>query len=348
MYILIKIRLKVGDVNCVSPLKGFVIGTHPSGKDMYKITSYSVHHLELVKNSWVECYSSDVGYFSNKVVKNFIELPCGNCLECRLAYSRQWADRMMLEAQEHSSNFFLTLTYDNEHLHVVPVSDGSVMGTLDKRDVQLFMKRLRKHYSEQKIRYYLSGEYGDNTYRPHYHAILFGLDIEDLQQFGFSSNYPVYISDTISKIWGKGHVLISPVSWDTCAYTARYVVKKQKGRTAVFYDSLGIEPEFCLMSRRPGIARNYFDKNYKDIYKTDEVIYSTSKGGRTSKPPRYFDKCLERIDEQWYIIIKAARQQVAEQARANLLNHTKLTFSEILERRKEALEYRTKVLKRIL
>ena len=333
---------------CVSPLKGFVIGKHPSGKDKFKITSYDVDHVEFLNNSWVDCYSVTLGGYSTKVVREFTEIPCGHCLECRLSYSRQWADRMMLESQDHDYNWFFTLTYDNEHINLVPVSNGSFMGTLDKRDVQLFMKRLRKHYSDQKVRFYLAGEYGDNTYRPHYHAIIFGLQIDDLEQFGMSSNYPVYISNTISKIWGKGHIMIAPVSWDTCAYTARYVVKKQKGRTAALYDSIGIEPEFCLMSRRPGIGRNYFDEHYKDIYKTDEVIYSTAKGGHTSKPPRYFDKCLERLDEDWYNLVKASRKRVAEEARRVLLHYSGLTIQEINQRRKEALKSRTKVLKRQL
>ena len=142
--------------------------------------------------------------------------------------------------------------------------------------------------------------------------------------------------------------MIAPVSWDTCAYTARYVVKKQVGKTASYYEEIGVDPEFSLMSRRPGLAREYFDEHYDDIYKTDQLIFSTEKGGRIGKPPRYFDKCLESLDEDRYDMIKTIRKEVSKATRSTLLCHVQLSYEEILRRRAAALEARTKVLKRLL
>ena len=330
---------------CVSPLKGFRTGVNPSGKPSYKITSYSCDHVELHRHTLIDAYSSIVSRYAEAVYYDWIEIPCGKCIECRLAYSRQWAERMMLEAQQYVDNYFVTLTYADQYLHWS--SDG-FYNTLDKKDVQDFMKRLRRHFEPDKIRFYAAGEYGDRTKRPHYHLILFNLHLDDLEVIGYSGKYPLYNSAVLSKIWPFGHVVISPISWDTCAYTARYVVKKQKGYNKYFYEELGIEPEFCLMSRRPGIARQYFDDNYQKIYETDEIIYGTQDGGHKIKPPRYFDKCLENIDETWYNIIKEQRLKVAEQAKNTLCSLSRLSYLDILANRGRATEQRIKALQRNL
>ena len=94
-----------------------------------------------------------------------IELPCGQCVGCRLEYSRQWAMRCMHEASLWPENSYLTLTYGDGHL---PVN-----GSLRKADFQKFMKRLRKKNPGKRIRYYQCGEYGEELKRPHYHALLF-------------------------------------------------------------------------------------------------------------------------------------------------------------------------------
>ncbi len=329
---------------CTSPLKGFKNGLTNNGKDNLIITSYGVDHIEFFDNRMVKADSKFISPFASKVLRNFIEVPCGKCMECRLNYSKQWANRMMLEAQYYDSNFFLTFTYDNDHVHYNDLG----LKTLYKKDFQDFMKRLRRRVEPDKIRFFASGEYGEHTFRPHYHAIIFGLKIPDLEPFGYSSGFPVYISKFINDLWVQGHVLISYISWDTCAYTARYVVKKANHYTKDVYHASHVEPEFCLMSRRPGIGKTYFDEHYKEIYQTDELIFSTPTGGKSSKPPKYFDKCLERLDEDWYLLIKCHRQHIAEVTRATLLSKSKLTYEELLKRRDSALRDRTKVLKRLL
>ena len=102
------------------------------------------------------------------------------------------------------------------------------------------------------------------------------------------------------------------------------------------------------MSRCPGIARKYFDDNYQKIYECDEIIYSTSEGGKKSKPPKYFDKCLEAIDEVRYNFIKEQRRRVAEQAKNVLLSVSRLSYLDILANRGRATEERVKILQRKL
>ena len=239
---------------CTSPLKGFKNGLTDNGKDNLIITSYSVDHIEFVDNRMIKSDTKFISPYSSKVLRNFIEIPCGKCMECRLSYSKQWANRMMLEAQDHSSSYFLTLTYDDDHVH----SNEFGLLTLYKKDIQDFFKRLRRRIEPDTIRFFACGEYGEHTFRPHYHAIVFGLTLDDLEPFGFSSGYPVYTSEFISSIWKNGHVLVSSVSWDTCAYTARYVVKKANHYTNDYFHSMHVDPEFCLMSRRPWHRKKLF------------------------------------------------------------------------------------------
>lgn len=180
-------------------------------------------------------------------------VPCGRCLGCRIDYSRTWANRMILELQDMPKAIFVTLTYNNQH---VPKADNGCM-TLNVRDVQLFFKRLRKAFTGIRIRYYLAGEYGPKNLRPHYHAIIYGLDIssfDDLRCIGHNAlKQDYYTSKRFEQIWGNGFVMMSPVSYKTCAYVARYTLKKHYGEPH-YYDKLGIHPEFAVCSRKPGIG----------------------------------------------------------------------------------------------
>lgn len=180
-------------------------------------------------------------------------VPCGRCIGCRIDYSRTWANRMIMELQDNPKAIFLTLTYNNVH---VPIAENGRM-TLNVRDVQLFFKRLRFHFPDKRIRYYLAGEYGPKNMRPHYHAIVYGLDIldfDDLRQIGHNAlSQAYYTSQELEDIWANGFILLSPVSHKTCAYVARYTMKKHYGDRE-HYDRLGIKPEFSVCSRKPGIG----------------------------------------------------------------------------------------------
>lgn len=227
-------------------------------------------------------------------------IPCGKCIGCRLAHSRQWAVRCVHEASLHDRNCFLTLTFDDAHL---PASRS-----VNVRDVQLFLKRLRKALSYQniKIRFFACGEYGDKNERPHYHLIIFGYDFVDDRVLLRNTPYgPLYISDFLFGLWPYGFHTIGNVSFHSCAYVARYVTKKVYGKNAPAHYQ-GRTPEFITMSRRPGIAHDWIVKYYADVYNYDKVVLPD---GMIVRPPAYYDDYLHLTDSERYDILKARRKQ---------------------------------------
>ena len=306
-------------MSCYHPLKGYQFGTTDTGKPAYKVVSYDT-----------------ILYDSTGKEMEYQVIPCGKGIGCRLAYTRMWADRCIAEATRHDSSYFVTLTYDNDHLpHAVDPETGEIFdhGTLVKRDCQLFMKRLRKNYSyDNKIRFFLAGEYGSTTARPHYHVILFGLVLDDLKLYSKTAlGFNLYNSDWLSAIWGLGHVVIADVTWETCAYTARYILKKQSGGAAQVYDIYHIEKEFTLMSRKPGIARDFYEDNKLDYLRYGEINISTPKGGRKVGNIKYFDKLLEVEYPEDVEIVRDKCKKRMEVINAIKLTKTDKSYLEMLE-----------------
>lgn len=224
-----------------------------------------------------------------------IELPCGQCIGCRLERARMWAVRCVHEASLHEENCFITLTYDNEHL---PEN-----GSLCIRDFQLFMKKLRKS-SEKKIRYFHCGEYGETFARPHYHALLFGYDFKDKKYFSERNGNVTYISNKLSELWEKGFTTVAGVSFESAGYVARYSLKKVSGKNSE--DHYGImQPEYCTMSRRPGIGRGWYSKYSGDVHTLDRVIIN----GVATRPPRYYDNILGKQDPSALALLKIEREK---------------------------------------
>ena len=242
------------------------------------------------------------------------DLPCGQCIGCRLKYSKFWAFRCMAEASCWEDNSFLTLTYDQEHLP----ADRS----LHPEDVAGFIKRLRQSRVDKlkrlhaenwraffsPIRYYGCGEYGDDKSRPHYHVLLFNCDFEDKVHWSTRNGNKIWLSESLRKLWPFGNHYIGSVTFESAAYVARYVTKKVNGelREKKDKDGLGyydrvcgetgevfhLRPESPFMSRRPGIGETWIRKYWSDVYPSDEVIVK----GHALRPPRYFDKWLEKFD----------------------------------------------------
>ena len=231
-------------------------------------------------------------------------IPCGQCIGCRLERSRQWAIRLVKELRLHDRSSFLTLTYTDEHLPRLP----SGKPTLVLEDVQLFLKRLRRHFEPHPLRFFQCGEYGDAGGRPHHHMILFGEDfcLDRKPVSKSASGFPQYESALLTSLWGKGLCTISEVSFESAAYVARYSLKKITGKGSKFF-YLGAKPEFVTMSRRPGIGSGYFDEFKGDLYPSDTVIPSI--GRPPSLPPKYFDKLLERSDPALHALVKKKRQE---------------------------------------
>ena len=220
-----------------------------------------------------------------------IELPCGQCVGCRVRRSREWAMRCVHEAQTHNENCFVTLTYSPQKLP----ADGS----LRVEDFQKFCKRLRKRVG--KFRFFHCGEYGEENLRPHYHALLFGVDFSFDRCILKSGKYKLYTSPTLDSAWKLGFATIGDCTYESAAYVSRYVIKKVTGKDAEKHYN-GRKPEYITMSRRPGIGSTWFDKFSGDVYPSDEVVIK----GRKFRPPRFYD---EKLDDQVKGVLKAKRQK---------------------------------------
>lgn len=248
---------------------------------------------------------SQVVFDKNKSYRDLpsFKIPCGQCVGCRLERSRQWAIRCMHEAQLYEHNSFVTLTYSDEFLPFA--------GSLCLRDFQLFMKRLRFKFGAG-IRFYHCGEYGEQTSRPHYHAILFNLEFPDKKFLCERNGFPVWTSDILSELWGNGLTEIGTVTFESAAYVARYIMKKVTGEMAEdHYSRLDVDtgeihsiaPEYTTMSRRPGIGSEWLSRFKNDVYPSDEVIVN----GHPVRPPKFYDTIYERSDPDQYSKLKRSR-----------------------------------------
>lgn len=229
-----------------------------------------------------------------------LQIPCGQCAECRLKRSREWAVRCVHEASLHDTNSFLTLTYSEDNLR---------SPSLKYKDFSDFMKRLRSRFPKSKILHFTCGEYGETNpasgvkdggiYRPHYHSILFNFAFPDAVPLRLLGDSELQRSDLLNEIWGHGNCVIGKVTFESAAYVARYAMKKVTGDlakahyTIVMPDGEIIErvPEMLHMSKRPAIGKAWFEKFGKHAYAHDSVVSR----GVEMQPPRYYDKLLPDV-----------------------------------------------------
>lgn len=306
------------------------------------------HKIHFLKNQSREEF--DLLKQKENDLYRFVEVPCGNCIECRLNKSRDWASRIVCEQMTSCNSVFVTLTYDDDHL---PIGDH-FLPTLVPDDVSTFFKDLRRyceyHFGVQGIRHYTAGEYGSVSARPHYHSCMFNLPRILLEQnvpYKVSFNGDIYYNNPIlEKIWNKGFVVIGDLTYQSAAYVARYVVKKMKGSLAKEkYNDCGIVPEFARMSRKPGIGAKYFDLMKDDIYKYDALYLP--KIGKV-KPSAYFDKKFSLDEPEVLEVIKGERSLSAQFRKDFILSRTDLDYDTYLRNEEKVLENRLKKLVRPL
>lgn len=293
-----------------------------------------------------------------KLVKDYrvpyVVLPCGQCLQCRTSKAAEWADRIMLESRSYEPGtvYFITLTYDDQNLPRSKDVEGNEVFTLFPRDLELFVKRLRKqqsYYHDNKIRFYAVGEYGTLHHRPHYHLIVFGLHLDDVKEAGKNKQgRMLHDSLTINDLWGNGLTEVDLMDWKSAAYCARYTVKKLGKLESDFYRNSGLIPEFSRMSNKPGLASAFYDENADRIYSEDRVVIPVAGGIRTVKPSGYFDRLYDDVYPEQMKEIKANRQSVAEnQIRLRLQNYSG-SYLELLAADDAAFKAKTKSLRRLL
>lgn len=242
------------------------------------------------------------------------KIGCQQCTNCRISKSSDWSIRLTQESRFHPESCFGTLTYNDQHL--------PEHHTLVKRDGQLFMKRvrnyLRKNFPGVKVRYFLVGEYGEKDARPHYHFILFGFAFaHDRRPHSKKGQHQLYVSKSLSDLWGKGFCSIGSVTPESCGYVAQYSFKKINGKRALEHyfvkvdESTGEmiyrEKEFASMSTHPGIGYLHYDHYANQMFLRDSVIVK----GREAPVPKYYDRCLKRDDPVRHKAIKDARANEA-------------------------------------
>jgi len=214
-----------------------------------------------------------------------LSVPCGRCAGCKMDKVKDWSTRIAHEAQMHDENIFVTLTYSDEFM-----PDNY---SLNVRDYQLFMKKLRKKLTT-KVRYYACGEYGEQSFRPHYHSIIFGWRPPDATLWRKSAKGHLYYrSQILEDVWGLGHVEFGDVTAQNGAYVAGYALKKMRGSgdpekykraSPVTGELVDVVPEFALMSSNPGIGASWFEKYESDAFPSDFVIID----GKKRSVPRYY------------------------------------------------------------
>jgi len=255
-------------------------------------------------------------YGTHALQPYLITYPCGKCPLCVRKRLSNWIFRIQKEQQRSLTTSFITLTYDDEHL---PHNQS-----VNKRDIQLFHKRLRKYRESESewdnypLRYICVSEYGtQSTQRPHYHIIAF--------------NYPTH--KDVEKIWGNGFITIGNVTYQSAGYVASYITKKSTGPQAIRYGMR--EPEFALMSRRPGLGRAWFEEFASDALSTDKIILSN---GLQLPLPKYYDSIIKQSNPQEMEAIKCKRKALLTPESFKRLNDRKLVMENRLKQLKREFE----------
>lgn len=221
-------------------------------------------------------------------IATHINVPCGKCAACLSRRRQTWNFRLMNEVKHCDSCYFVTLTYDDDHVNYKVVNiNGFVeyVPVVCKRDVQLFLKRFRKKIEPFKIRYFLVSEYGPNSHRPHYHMLLF--------------NFPKLLKDKLdeylSESWDLGFIRVDPVSPARVAYVTSYCLD--------FSDLPEyLDKNFMLCSRRPAIGSAYLDEldNVEFHRRNVDALCTIEANGKACKisMPRYYRDKIFSDDEK--------------------------------------------------
>lgn len=228
-----------------------------------------------------------------------LDCPCRGCMACRVSNSSEWALRLIHELPYFDNAVFITLTYDNDHL---PRNYS-----LDKSHLVKYIKRIRKHLSKTienpKTKYFACGEYGEQTHRPHYHLIFFGLGIQH--------------HDFLQEYWREGAIHTGTVTKESIGYVTAYINKKLTGKQAEenYRDTKRIAP---FKNASQGMGLRYAQENQEQI---KELLFIPHNG--QEKPiPVYYRRKLE-IDNEKIIELAIENSKRVEDYHKNKTNITK-------------------------
>lgn len=234
-----------------------------------------------------------------RLYKYDVVVPCGRCMACRIARAGEWAVRLMHESYDWEQSVFVTLTYNEECLP----KDLKV----SKIELQNYIKRLRRRIEPKNIKYYACGEYGTKG-RPHYHLIIYGIGIKDLEVIkkwnpAKKAFYLEVWKGSVKDAWqGKGNVIVGTVTYQSCRYVGEYIQKK------LYYGATN-QP-FAIMSK--GLGAGYVHRNSKQF----EDNLSIRMNGKKVITPKYYIEILARINtpkggtrEEWKKRVKLKKEE---------------------------------------
>lgn len=249
----------------------------------------------------------------------YLQVPCGKCPSCRSNWCRDWSIRAFHESLLYPTNVFLTLTYNQKHLPDIyeDVQQAGEFNRHPQTDFQKFMKRFRQKLWRdlgERVRFFHVFEYGSSFQRPHHHAIIYGTSLPDKYYWKTKNGFPIYRSPMLEDAWSliypdghkekMGFTTVQDVSYEVCAYVARYCMKKVDVDCS-WYD--GRIPEFNLRSRMPGLGHDWLLKNKDDVYNDDELVIKNY----ITRPPRYYDNLFDVINSPRMEVIKRERKDYA-------------------------------------
>jgi len=249
---------------------------------------------------WVKIPNKNPILVKNVETERRQPVPCGKCAGCMQMKRNSWTFRLLEQEKTAQSSTFLTLTYNNEQIRQ---SNG--VQTLDKKDLQNYFKRVRK--TNEKLKYYAVGEYGEKSGRPHYHAIVFNASRTDLRNRWSANGGPI------------GNVRTDTVTQASIHYVTKYLINNVQ-----FGYTKRLRP-FSIMSKGLGLEYTNLCKKYHKDKMEDVVIYA---GGTKQKMPRYIKDKIFNPEEQ---------KIISEKNKENL---PEISYEEFLGRNK-AIRYKS-------
>lgn len=315
---------------CERPL--FAI--YQNGKKIFLSEEESKHINPTDNETWKHSYEDGPFGFHKVVVQRYA---CRECLMCRWEHSDEWALRCKLEATKYDNNQFITLTYERQ---------GAEGVKLTRTDLKRFMHNLREHYRKkhgfQGIRFFGCGEYGKKNLRPHYHLILFNCPSFGDEKFykKDKAGFPLYKSEILEHLWGKGFCAIGAVSDKSIEYVARMPVKSYYIKLPENYT-----PAFFAMSKQGGIGKQYLFDHFDEIVNSDGVMYD----GKKYPIPQYFNQIIEeRIGKAEYRdrLVNPRRERAIIAIEKNACENGITPNEVILRRREQVKSHIKKLIKR--
>lgn len=290
-----------------------------------------------------------------------MEIPCGNCLQCRLDYSKTWAIRCTHEASFYNCNYFVTLTVDDDWLNAKD-DDGNYLfkgktgnPSLNRKIFTQFMKSLRWKFKHELnhvgVKFFGCGEYnssGERLLNPHYHVILFNCPLPDLSldfvnddgsviRKKSARGEPMYFSKFIKDCWKYGFITVQDANYQTESYVSKYILKKQgSSESLTFSKGLQVLPPFLAMSNRPAIGMSYFEDNEDYLIDNPQLIVPRDrKEPLVTGVPRFYKKKIQDKNPELY-------DEMLDKAKTNISKARSLIKGKTtMNHQREALEDHT-------